>query len=208
VGLHARSFTWRYRSWAPILVVCLGTWAAPAPAALITFSEQPDGDGPMSPAVYTSAHGLPAGVTASFAGFFSSELFDDHTASNSDNKLVYGTGSSAQIDFNSAVLVPTVWVSTSFAALASQTVVGSLGGVTKFTYVLKAADKFENVTLGAGVPIDRLSFSNYADSVVDDLTVTVPEPGGAAVAAAVVGLVLGSRRTRRAGTGPGSARDA
>src|SRR5688572_9744913 len=83
-----------------------------ASAKIVTFSEQPGGEGPLNPNPYTAAHGLPPGVTMTFSNFTRLNVNPDHTPLNSDNKLVYGTnGDPSTITFNVPVQVPSFWVS-------------------------------------------------------------------------------------------------
>jgi hypothetical protein len=168
----------------------------PAVGGTITFSDQPSGDGAMSPSTYTAAQGLPPGVTALFSGFSRSNSADvDHTPANSDNKLIYGTNTTAAlITFNLPVQVPSLWVSTGPFGSTGDQVVGTLGGVQQFSFTNSGpANQWREITAGAGLSVDKLTFSNYQDSEVDDLTV-VPEPGGAFVLLAVGSFATLRRR--------------
>ena len=169
-----------------------------ARATVITFAEQPAGDAAMSPATYTSAQGLPAGVTATFAGFRRSSVEHDHTP---DNRVVYGTNNNpATITFNVPVEVPSLWVNTGTFGTADDGISGSLGGTVQFSAFNKTALAWAEVTDGKGKLIDKLTFTNFQDSLLDDVTVVAPEPTATAIVAVAVPvgqLLIGrSRRSR------------
>lgn len=162
------------------------------PAAVLTFSDQPAGDGPMLPSVYGSAQGLQSGLTATFSNFNHYDGDPDHTPVSGDDKLLYGAGAAASVSFSGPVQVPSLWVSTGPFGSTSATIVGSLQGLPVFTFTNGATpDTFHEVTVGAGQWIDRLTFNNFADSELDDVSV-VPEPG--VLAMALTCLLTVSRR--------------
>jgi hypothetical protein len=98
--------------------------------------------------------------------------------------------------FNTTVEVPSLWITRGPFGSAGGVVTGSLAGQTKFTFTNSAGlNTFVNVTSGAGVPIDRLAFSNFADNELDDVTVQAPEPGMSLIA--LLGLGCVARRPRR-----------
>lgn len=180
---------------------------ASAASAVITFSDQPEGEGPMSPTVYTSANGLPTGITATFTNFTAFDGDPDHT-NNGDMKLVYGSSNTppTTITFNTAVIVPSFWITPGFGGSKSATVTGSLGGVDQFTVMNNGStSSFKQVAAGAGKPIDTLRFDGFFEGELDDLTIsTVPEPSGLAalVGAGAVAALHRRRALRRRSARP------
>jgi hypothetical protein len=154
----------------------------------------------MEPSVYTAAHGLHAGITATFENFVRYDQDFDHTP-NGENRLVYGgpNGAPTFISFNAPIEVPSFWVTTGPFGSPDATVTGSLNGSPVFSFVNSGAtDTFHEVVDGAGNRIDRLTFTNFRESELDDIVIQVPDPVGGATlfAAAVLGL-LASGRPRR-----------
>jgi hypothetical protein len=193
-------------------------------AALITFSDQnlgtsvdehlPMQRGSDDGSLYSSAQGLPTGVTATFAGFYRNPTFSpDHTPSpNNDNKMVAGLSDSiaTTITFNVPVEVKSFFVRNDSGdaglgegqfdgatATLGMTVVWSYQATISHTFSGSAA----SITAGAGKAIDKITFFNFANTELDDITINaIPEP--ATTVSAWVILTLKSlggfdRRIRR-----------
>ncbi|HWH68105.1 MAG TPA: hypothetical protein VNT26_01860, partial [Candidatus Sulfotelmatobacter sp.] len=144
------------------------------PPPMITFSDQVGNDGPADPSVYTDTQGLPAGITATFAGFNNWNGSQDHTPTG-DNYLLYGAnydaGGVSTLTFNKPVEVPSFWVSSEGGGQPGKaTIKAYLGTVEQFSYVLGAGG-FAEVTAGAGKSIDTIRFIDYGDSWIDDIVV-------------------------------------
>lgn len=148
---------------------------------ILTFSDQVGNDVEANPGTYTDAQGLPTGVTATLRSFNNWNGNADHTATP-DNILLYGNGDATEdpaILFNKPVEVPSLWVSTGdFGTPDQATLAGYLNGVQQWSYTVHTKNKFEEVTAGAGKAIDRILFTNYGDSFIDDVTVK-PAPSAA-----------------------------
>ena len=185
---------------APIVVAALAMLLviAPVQAALITFTEQIAEDEPMNPNPLTSAHGLPGSLTATFTGFNAFSGDTDHTPANSDNKLVYGSSNSAlTIVFNQPVEVPSFWITIGPFGTTGDLITGKLAGQQQFSFTNSSSTRtlFTEVTAGAGKTMDTLTFTNFSDSELDDITVLVPEPTTAALLVSY--LVRANLRRRR-----------
>lgn len=172
-----------------------------ARGALITFSEQIAEDEPMDPNPLTSAHGLPGSLTATFSAFNAYSGDPDHTPDNPDNKLVYGQSNSAlTIIFNQPVEVPSFFVTIGPFGTADDVFTGSLAGQQQFTFTDndRSRTSFNEVTAGAGTLIDTLTFTNFRDSELDDITVLTPEP--VCVPLVLSCVLAGARWWRRGGS--------
>lgn len=145
---------------------------------------------------------LNGSVTATFTDFFGWNNDVDHTDPPGAGGLTYGGSSGfSTITFSSDVVVPSMFVtagpfgmpSSTFEALAADGVTVVFSGSTVGT----SNGVFNE--FGSTTPIRSLTFSNYADSEVDDITVeAVPEPTGLALlGAAGMGLLAFRRRSPR-----------
>lgn len=176
-------------------------------AGLITFDGQSSYNVPIAPNPYTSAEGLPAGVTAAFTGFNATAgQFTSGTHAGAGDiwiaspDLASGGTGLASIVFSTPVEVPSFW--NRQVDFGGRVVIsGKLAGVEQFSYVCassegvgSAVNNWLEVTAGAGKTIDTLSFSSGMFSAFDDMTI-VPEPTSISlVGIAVSGLCLSRRR--------------
>ncbi|HSI36196.1 MAG TPA: PEP-CTERM sorting domain-containing protein [Tepidisphaeraceae bacterium] len=199
-------------------------WASPAPAGVLTFSDQDGDSGPLSRGgntananTFTTAHGTPPGVTATFDGFNrvgpnATWLDFDHTG-GPDWRAVVGTSDTALITFSAPVAVDRIWIKNDFGNWPGDPsdpdgyLVRVRGiapdNAVAWEYAYEAAtfddftDQFFPVVTGTGKTVLRVEFENLADVAFDDLSVVaVPEPTGI-WALAVGGMAAAARRRRR-----------
>ncbi len=160
-------------------VVTLTVKRASFPQGLITWEDQDlaglDTSGALSPNPYTDAQGLPAGVTATFYNFNSWNADPQHTPGGI--WLVYGDNTldgDATLTFNMPVALPSFWVTTGPYGTLGSRLTASLNGVEQFAYTNTQFNKFTEVTNGAKVLIDKIIFSNYVGSEIDDILIVKP----------------------------------
>jgi len=191
----------------------LGTSAA-SHGVLITFSDQDaENDvfmtrGGADGSVYGGAQGLPPGKTATFSGFYLSPSYAwpfDHTP-GTDGQMIAGLGFSASISFSAPVEVPSMWIDNTYGFLP--TVTGSLAGQGVFEHTFTGylfGNLYAEITAGEGLAVDLLTFSDFQDSLLDDLQIdaiaspAIPEPAPATLLAAIAAGVLAYRGLRHPG---------
>jgi hypothetical protein len=150
------------------------------PQGLITFEDQDpatEDTVDFQPNPYTEAQGLPAGVTATFNNWGSWSHDPDHTAPPGAGWLLYGYGDipgDQTVVFNRPVGVPSFWVTTGPFGVLGSWLTAYLNGVEQFTYTNTLGNTFTEVTLGAGRLIDRIVFSDFGDSEIDDILIVKP----------------------------------
>jgi hypothetical protein len=185
------------------LVLVVGPQAG---AELVDFSQYPGGARWMEDEVITLTEGGLAGIQMTFdpdpanpdtPGWFSyEELLQGapYNEATEQDEPIY-------VLFSGPVTVPSLKIRSMWGDASDDAVSGWLGGVQVWGPVANTAeDQFtwQEVTAGAGIPIDTLKFDiSYADSELDDITVTpVPEPGTLSLLAAGACLLLLRRRRR------------
>lgn len=185
---RSRVRPWLTRALAAAAAALLST--AGAHAALIDFSEMASGDRTVA-----TAQGAPPGVTVTLVGFRSISSVADHTPSPFPQRSVYLSAAAGEVNFGAPVEVPSLWVGRSeFASPDDDVVVGTLGGTPVFTFDRPdGVPGWVQVTAGAGLLVDSLRFQGFRESLLDDVTVNVPEP---AAAASVLLAAAGARRRR------------
>ena len=159
-------------------VATLTVKAASFPQGLITFEDQDpadlDTDGAMQPNPYTDVQGLPTGVTATFTNFNSWNADPQHTPGGV--WLLYGADGPADkaITFNLPVELPSIWVTTGPFGNVGSWLTAYLNGIKQFTFTNTKAFTLTECTNGAHLLIDRIVFSDYVDSEIDDITIVKP----------------------------------
>jgi len=156
--------------------------------------------------VYGAAQGMPGNITATFDGWDTYGVFPNGSYSFSPLThgydggttwcAIYGVNDSATIIFNQPAIVSSFWFDNSASNYPPSDgdpgytldVVGSLAGNTVWSYSYPwppdagddgffPPDVFDQVTSGANLAVDTVTFSDAQDVAIDDVTiVNVPEP--------------------------------
>ena len=151
------------------------------PQGLITFEDQDpaglDTTGAMAPNPYTDLQGLPAGVVATLVNFNSWNADPQHTAGG--GWLVYGepdgfAPGDCLLTFNMPVEVPSLWVTTGPYGTLGSSLKAYLNGIEQFAYTNTSFAAITECTNGTGVLIDKIAFSNYEGSEIDDIVIVKP----------------------------------
>jgi hypothetical protein len=160
-------------------IVTLTIKSAQFPQGLITFEDQDpatEDTVDFQPNPYTGAQGLPAGSRPpSITGAVGAVM--RITRLPGAGWLLYGYGDipgDQSVVFNMPTGVPSFWVTTGpFGAVGSR-LTAYLNGVEQFSYTNTLENTFTEVTLGARRLIDRIVFSDYGDSEIDDILIMRP----------------------------------
>jgi hypothetical protein len=197
---------------ARVVFICvIATAATWAQADVLTFTELHSlGSDKPVPQNYQPV-GLPPGIVTTFGshdGNFSSDIFPDHTYGIDETRAteLYGPNFNDSIFFSGGpVIVPSLYATQS-SGPAGFTIEGRLNAITQWTATGFATydpsnpqATFTQITAGIGIPIDSLFFTNYADNLLDDITVnSVPEPSGIVlVALSLIGSAAWGWRGKR-----------
>lgn len=175
--------------------------AIPARADLLTFDEDYFGT-VISPDDPLTSYVMANGVTLTFQNL--TYWWPENSGPFADDGIAYGSGGQAVITFSQSVFVPSLWVGASVdGAFADDNITGFLGGGQQFTLgspvTTLGGSSWQEVTAGAGIPIDRLELGgNFLEGWIGQLEVNpVPEPSTMALALLVAaGLALAIRRKR------------
>jgi hypothetical protein len=163
------------------VVATLTIKTAAFPQGLITFEDQDpaglDTTGAMAPNPYTDLQGLPSGVIANLVNFNSWNADPQHTPGGL--WLVYGepdgfAPGDCLLTFNIPVEVPSLWVTTGPYGTLGSSLKAYLNGIEQFAYTNTSFATITECTNGAGVLIDKIAFSNYGGSEMDDIMIVKP----------------------------------
>jgi hypothetical protein len=183
-----------------MLMACLCVMAATTVrAALITFEDQIIGL-PLTPNPVV----LPNGISVTFEGFSVEwQATKDHTLGTTAGRYIVADNMDgvATITFDEPVSA-SLWISAGSSGNVGTSagyVTGYLDDLAQFstsnnTGKISNDRKWKQAPSTGLAIVDRLVFTNYTDSIVDDIAVNhVPEPSSLALLAIVLGALVARR---------------
>jgi hypothetical protein len=170
-----------------------------ARAELLTFDEDYFGT-VVSPDDPLTSYTMVNGVTLTFQNL--TYWWPENSGPFADDGIAYGSSGQAVITFSQPVYVPSIWVGSSVdGSFADDSITGSLSGGQQFTLAspvtTTGGGSWQEVTAGAGIPIDRLELGgDFLEGWIGQMEVNpVPEPS--TVALALIGAIALLLRRRK-----------